>query len=70
VAPHRSDLIEDRGEEVVLRAAADNGQPLSFGAAFLESAAAWTRYYVGWADKIIGEATGSHSRTGSWVTRR
>jgi aldehyde dehydrogenase (NAD+) len=46
----------------VLRAAADNGLQVSFGTPFPE-AAAWTRYYAGWADKIIGEVTAAPSRT-------
>ncbi len=46
---------------------ADNGRPARSGAplaALAALAAEWTRYYAGWADKIIGDVTGSPMQDG------
>jgi aldehyde dehydrogenase (NAD+) len=53
-----ADLIEEHSQEIVLLATADNALPVRFGAGFPALAAAWTRYYAGWADKIMGDVTG------------
>ncbi len=54
-----ADLMVEHGDEIVRLGIADNGRPVRSGAAFAALAAEWTRYYAGWADKIIGDVTGS-----------
>jgi aldehyde dehydrogenase (NAD+) len=59
-----ADLMEEHSQEIVLLATADNALPVGFGAGFPALAAAWTRYYAGWADKIMGEVTGNPVQDG------
>jgi aldehyde dehydrogenase (NAD+) len=49
------DLVEYRAEDFAQRGTMDNGTPASVVAGMAASAAEWTRYYAGWADKIAGE---------------
>jgi aldehyde dehydrogenase (NAD+) len=50
-----ADLIDSRADEFAQRGTMDNGTPASVVAGMVGSAAEWTRYYAGWADKIAGE---------------
>ena len=59
-----ADLMEEHAEEFGRLENADNGRPTDSGQQLTALAAAWTRYYAGWADKIIGEVTGSPMQDG------
>jgi aldehyde dehydrogenase (NAD+) len=59
-----ADLMKDHSDEIVRLGTADNGRPVRSGAPFAGLAAEWTRYYAGWADKIIGDVTGSPLQDG------
>lgn len=59
-----ADLMEQRRDEIARLGVADNGRPARSGAPFAALAAEWTRYYAGWADKIIGDVTGSPHQDG------
>ena len=50
-----ADLITANADEFARRAALDGGTPLMSGHGGVITAAAWTRYYAGWADKLQGE---------------
>lgn len=48
-------LIVANGDELALISTLENGVTRGFGATrFVEMAAAWTRYYAGWADRLEG----------------
>ena len=59
-----ADLMEQRRDEIVRLGVADNGRPARSGAPFAALAVEWSRYYAGWADKIIGDVTGSPHQDG------
>ncbi len=59
-----ADLMVQHGDEIVRLGIADNGRPVRSGAALAALAADWTRYYAGWADKIIGDVTGTPTQDG------
>jgi aldehyde dehydrogenase (NAD+) len=59
-----ADLMVEHGDEIVRLGLADNGRPARSGAPLAALAAEWTRYYAGWADKIIGDVTGSPMQDG------
>ena len=59
-----ADLIEAHRGEFARLATADNALPVGFGAMFPALAAEWTRYYAGWADKIIGDVSGTPLQDG------
>jgi len=59
-----ADLIEQHSEEIVRVGTAENGRPARSGSALAAQAADWTRYFAGWADKIIGDVTGSPQQDG------
>ncbi|MEU9883526.1 aldehyde dehydrogenase family protein [Streptomyces phaeochromogenes] len=59
-----ADLIDRHSDEIVRLGAAENGRPARSGSGLAALAAEWTRYYAGWADKIIGEVTGSPQQDG------
>ncbi|HET6985911.1 MAG TPA: aldehyde dehydrogenase family protein, partial [Kribbella sp.] len=59
-----ADLIERYSDEIVRVGTAENGRPARSGSALAAQAAEWTRYYAGWADKIIGDVTGSPQQDG------
>jgi aldehyde dehydrogenase (NAD+) len=59
-----ADLMVEHGDEIVRLGIADNGRPARSGAPLAALAAEWTRYYAGWADKIIGDVTGSPMQDG------
>lgn len=62
-----ADLMVEHGDDIVRLGTADNGRPARSGAplaALAALAAEWTRYYAGWADKIIGDVTGSPMQDG------
>lgn len=50
-----ADLLEANKSELARMAALDGGTPLLAGERGVATAAAWTRYYAGWADKLSGE---------------
>jgi aldehyde dehydrogenase (NAD+) len=52
-----AELIDQHSDEIVRVGTAENGRPARSGAGLAALAAEWTRYYAGWADKIIGEVT-------------
>ena len=53
------DLIEEHADAFSRLAAFDNGTPLSVTSRMVATAAEWTRYYAGWADKISSDVTGT-----------
>lgn len=59
-----AELMEQHGDEIVRVGTAENGRPARSGSGLAALAAEWTRYYAGWADKIIGEVTGSPQQDG------
>ncbi|ALJ18885.1 aldehyde dehydrogenase family protein [Microbacterium sp. No. 7] len=61
-----ADLIEQNAEEFARRGALDNGTPLLYGRGFPINAAEWTRYYAGWADKILGDVNGLPTADGEF----
>ena len=50
-----AELITTNAGEFARRAALDGGTPLMAGQVGVMTAAAWTAYYAGWADKLQGE---------------
>jgi aldehyde dehydrogenase (NAD+) len=54
-----ADLIELNGDELARRGTLDNGTPLATSGGFVPTAAEWTRYYAGWADKLSSDLTAS-----------
>src|ERR1700722_20345993 len=56
-----ADLIEANAEEFGRRGTMDNGTPAAVVGGMAASAAEWTRYYAGWADKISGELSSTFS---------
>jgi aldehyde dehydrogenase (NAD+) len=50
-----ADLIEANAVEFGRRGTMDNGTPAAVVGGMTGSAAEWTRYYAGWADKLSGE---------------
>jgi aldehyde dehydrogenase (NAD+) len=59
-----ADLLEQHGDKIARLGAAETGRPARSGAIFAAYAVEWTRYYAGWADKIIGDVTGSPQQDG------
>jgi aldehyde dehydrogenase (NAD+) len=56
-----ADLIEANADEFGRRGTMDNGTPAAVVGGMTASAAEWTRYYAGWADKLSGELSSSFS---------
>ncbi|ROO87891.1 aldehyde dehydrogenase (NAD+) [Actinocorallia herbida] len=59
-----ADLIDGHSAEFARLGALDNGTSVTGGAAFPPLASEWTRYYAGWADKMIGDVTGNPLQDG------
>jgi aldehyde dehydrogenase (NAD+) len=59
-----ADLIEANADEFARLGVLDNGMALSTAASFPVTSVEWTRYYAGWADKIAGDVTASHTDDG------
>lgn len=59
-----ADLIEQHGDEFARRTTLDNGTPIGISPRAVPVATEWTRYYAGWAYKIISDVTASYRDTG------
>jgi aldehyde dehydrogenase (NAD+) len=61
-----ADLIEENADEFARRGTLDNGTPITVSGGFVPQAAAWTRYYAGFADKIWSDVTSSYGQDGEF----
>ena len=61
-----ADLMLERKTELAKMAAYDGGTPLMVGERGVETAAAWTRYYAGWCDKLTGELMSTFDTRGEF----
>ena len=60
-------LLRENMTEFARLGALDNGTPISVGMGGVDTAANWTAYYAGWADKLDGAVTATYG-TGSDFT--
>jgi aldehyde dehydrogenase (NAD+) len=61
-----ADAMEARKADLAHMIALDGGTPLMVGERHVEFAAAWTRYYAGWCDKLTGEMMSTFDTRGEF----
>jgi aldehyde dehydrogenase (NAD+) len=57
-------LIEQYADDFTRLGTFDNGTPTGLAGGLVAMSVEWTRYYAGWADKIISEVSGSYRAHG------
>jgi len=62
-----ADLLDRHADEFAVFAALENGSPVSVGGGHARTAAAWTRYYAGWADKLDGSVSTTFAGDGEFT---
>jgi aldehyde dehydrogenase (NAD+) len=62
-----ADLMEANRDAFAHAAALDGGTPLMMGERGVDTAVGWTRYYVGWCDKLSGELISTFDTRGEFA---